>query len=197
MKLSQVVAIGLTSSVVAAVAFLSSDQSRAVETAVAAVDEGVAVENCAPTPALVCDAFELGGRGHTRYRRVEVAAETCTQQKVLRDGGVAATATDTRIIRPRANVEIVPGSCVPAAVAPGPRAADGGVAFLAQACACRRATGTCQYRNDAGTLVTAPLGRTLGPGYPPFESWAGAGCQNKACTELAGESSWPSTCPRR
>jgi hypothetical protein len=69
------------------------------------------------------------------------------------------------------------------------------VTFLAQSCACRAATGTCQYTNDAGTLVTAPQGRTLGPGYPPFETFSGAGCIRKSCVELLGETSWPAACP--
>lgn len=65
-----------------------------------------------------------------------------------------------------------------------------------QACACRRASGTCTWDPDgAGPMPSrpAPLGATLGAG-----TWAGTGCLRKYCgPELAGEQggSWPAECP--
>lgn len=140
-------------------------------------------EVCQAGPTLVCDAIErtAAGRGTVRYRRVEVASELC--------------GTETRPTKPRTGFELVPGSCVAAVDEAGTRSSDGGVKFLAQACACRAATGTCEYRNDAGTLTTAPQGRTLGPGYWPYDNFSGAGCVRKACVELMGETSWPTNCP--
>lgn len=154
-------------------------------------------ETCAAGPSLVCDAFQLGGTGPGRYRRVEVASRTCARFAEYPDGGTEAMGTETTPTRPRADVEIVEGSCAPAAQVVGARVLDGGVPFLAQACACKRATGTCEYRGADGGMVPAPVGKTLGPGYPPYEAWSGAGCVPKSCVELAGSSSWPSTCPRR
>lgn len=197
MRLSTLAIAGLTAATVATVAALVAPGQPA-QPLQAEEPPARYVEGCAPGPALVCDAVEVAaaGRGPGRYRRVEVPSQTCTADKVT-DAGTETVWREVVPTKPGARLEILAASCVPASTATGPRLLDGGVAFLSPACACRRATGTCQYRNDAGTLVTAPLGRTLGPGYPPFEVWSGAGCQPKACVELAGETSWPSACPGR
>lgn len=152
-------------------------------------------ETCADA-TVVCDAADTSAaKGAGQYRRVEVAAQGCAVVKIWADGGVEGMGVVTRPIKPKAHVEVVQGSCVSAASVKSARSKDGGVSYLSQACACRKATGSCQYSTDAG-LVDAPMGRTLGPDYPPYGNWSGAGCQPKACVELAGSSSWPANCPR-
>jgi hypothetical protein len=58
----------------------------------------------------------------------------------------------------------------------------------APACACSSGA-NCSAPLDDGGTGPAPLGVTLQPG------WSGTGCVPKVCTELAGFSSWPPTCP--
>lgn len=193
MKASTLVgAAALAVAAVAVVALLPDEASTA-----AAAPAPVFREACAAGPAMVCDAFQLGGAGPGRYRRVEVASTSCARFMEHPDGGSEGMGLETKPLRPRADVEIVEGSCLPAAQVVGPRVLDAGIPFLAQACACRRAAGTCQFRGADGGLADVPRGQTAGPGYPPYEAWSGAGCAPKSCVELAGNSSWPSVCPRR
>lgn len=182
---------------VAAVAALSSLVSEDKPQAPAQRPTFHERKTCLPGGAVVCDALEtsVGGRGAARYRSIEVATKECEVTRTWSDGGVETVALPVETVGPRVGLAVVPGSCVPAATVTGPRASDGGVWFLPHRCACRKASGACQYRNDAGALADAPQGRTLGPGYPPFESWTGAGCQPRSCVEMAGESGWPSNCP--
>jgi hypothetical protein len=146
---------------------------------------------CEPGRPQVCDALE--GK---EYRRAEIQTQDCTVEGLGVDGGVLATAHGTKFLGPK-HLQVVEGSCVEGEKVAGVRVQDAGVGFLPLACACRKAKGECQYVTDDGGLMQAPFGQTLGPGYPPFESWVGAGCVPKACVELAGSTSWPAQCPRR
>lgn len=185
MKTSNVVAIGLTSLAVASVALMPKGRPEKDPTP----SEEARVVSCKSGPLLVCDAYELKARDPNRYRRVEVASEECAHEKTS-DTGVTVELVEFRPIRPRAGLEVVPGSCAPASGVVGTRVRDGGTFFLAMACACRKAAGTCEVRNESGMLEPAPFGITLAPGL-----WVGDGCAGKACVELSGASSWPSVCP--
>lgn len=191
MKLGHALALGgaLT---LGAIAFLANQQSADV-----AGKETPPARACTAGVLLVCDAIDSSatGKGSGRYRRVEVPSQDCIWEKTVSDGGRQTTLVERVVSAPAAPLNILRDSCRPATDETGTRSTDAGVKYLTQACACRRAAGVCQYKNDAGTLVPAPLGRTLGPGYPPFEEFSGAGCEPKSCVELLGESSWPTACP--
>ena len=63
------------------------------------------------------------------------------------------------------------------------------------ACACRQATGTCNWTppligGGFGAAVAAPFGMTI-----PAGLWSGAGCLLKSCVELYGFESNPPECP--
>lgn len=165
-------------------------------------DEGVALAPPPPKASvicssglLVCDAIDSSGKKGDRYRRVEVPSTTCVAYNIYSDGGTVALSTQVEAPAPRKGMDVVPGSCVEAAGVKAPRVADAGVMHLPISCACKGATGTCQVIDANGKLLDAPKGKTLGPGYP-FTTFTGAGCVPKSCSELMGETSWPTACPR-
>jgi len=138
---------------------------------------------------------KLEARGVTtgrRYRRVVLDARDC------RAGGLGLILTDRRLYSGDGGfaeiVEVIDGRCT---VVGDDEADDGGAGLkeLPLECGCRKASGVCRYQLPDGGQVTAPQGRTLGPGYPPFETFGGAGCERKACIEFFGDSSWPESCP--
>lgn len=182
----------VTAGIVAAVALtLPAEQSQPPPPALVECEEKT---TCLPGPSLVCDVLESSRRKGDRYRRAEVPSTSCVTYRVCLDGGVEQVASKTEGNSPRKGIHPVPGSCAPASAVLADRMDDGGVLFVQEACAC--STGKdCRYVFDSG-VVDAPRGRTLGPGYPPFEAWTGRGCHPKACTEMFGEPSWPPECPR-
>lgn len=145
---------------------------------------------CARGEAVSCDAVDPSAKRGAKYKRIRTHANDCVTYRVWSDGGTESLGVESRPYGK--HLDVVPGSCVPAS-APAPE--DGGLALAEQACACRKATGRCLFLTDGGA-EEAPKGRTLGPGYPPYETWTGEGCQPKACVEMSGESSWPANCPR-
>lgn len=149
------------------------------------------VTHCAKGGQVVCDALETGKK--PKYRRVKIGSTDCVRYKLFSDGGVEAERQWQETKSPRKGLEVVDGSCIGGATVTG--SGDGGVEFVAQACACRKPKGDCWVMTDAG-MEKAPFGKTLGPGYPPFDVFAGDGCVPKACVEFFGSSSWPAECPR-
>lgn len=150
---------------------------------------------CGRGPKLICDVLDTTAKKGERYRRAETGSTECVTYKVWNDGGTEVTGHSNHPGNIHTGLETVPGSCVLSDSVKGERIPDGGVVFVAQDCACSTGKGECRYLEDGG-WSKSPKGKTLGPGYPPFENWAGGGCQPKACTELMGQSSWPTNCPR-
>ncbi len=184
MKLSQIAAIAATSVAIAAIANLAGRPDAPGKSDPPPLK---CTEVCGGGRSVVCDALDTAapGRGAMRYKKTDATAETCIYACETADGGSEVRGQETRVKPVRAGLEIVQPSCVASGT-------EG------MGCACRKASGVCQYRDAAtGTLVDAPKGRTLGTGYPPYEQWTGAGCEPKACVELSGETSWPVTCPKR
>jgi hypothetical protein len=176
--------------VVASVAALSG---KSPEVAPVKVETPKVLTHCADGGQVICDALETGKK--PKYRRVKVGSTDCAQYKLFSDGGVEVQRQWREAKSPRVGLEVVAGSCVGGAdVAPSTE--DGGVAFVAQECACRKAKGDCWVISDAGAQL-APFGKTLGPGYPERDVWSGPGCVPKTCVELLGLSGWPSECPKR
>lgn len=140
-------------------------------------------------PTLSCDAVDPSAKKGSAYKRVRVHSRDVATYRVWPDGGTEGAGVES--VPLGGGYELVPGSCIATKAEPP---GDDKVALEEQPCACRKATGKCLVLTDGGA-VDAPKGLTLGPGYE-FETWTGDGCQPKACTELAGVSSWPTNCPR-
>lgn len=157
----------------------------------------VTVEHCRPGEALTCDAFDSSGPKGARYKRVEVTAQECETRSELPDGGNSKfVSSRMRPDSPKPGLELLEVSCRLSSTETQGRKQVGGVTYLPHVCACRGESGQCLYTNSSGVQLPAPFGRTLGPGYPPYESFSGAGCVLKACSEVAGETSWPAACPK-
>lgn len=152
-----------------------------------------------PAVDLACDV-RLRTDAGTRYARPVLDARDCRAF----DAGLVVT--DRRAydngnwVR---GFDVIGGRCQ---IVTGAPADDGGTAFreLALECGCRKASGVCRFQLPDGGFQTVPFGQTVGPGYAlpgpgktalQTDSFGGAGCQRKACVELAGESSWPTECP--
>lgn len=180
----------ITASVIAVVAGLSGHTK---EDAPRPGPEFEFKTECADGPRVACDALETKGK-KSSYKRIQTASADCVRYKIWADGGVETVGTSRNAKRPPRDLglAIVEGSC---GGADSTVVGDGGVTFTDLACACRKAKGDCWIFSDGGA-IQAPKGKTLGPGYPGLEAWAGEGCQPKACTELLGQSSWPTECPR-
>jgi hypothetical protein len=176
-----------------AIASLAALSGKQEEQAPAKLEAPKLVTHCADGGMVACDALETGKK--PKYRRVKVGSTDCAQYKLFSDGGVEVERQWREAKSPRKGLEVVAGSCVGGADVT-PSAEDGGVAFVAQECACRKAKGDCWVLTDAGAFP-APFGKTLGPGYPDFAVWSGDGCEPKTCVELLGLSGWPSECPKR
>jgi hypothetical protein len=191
-KLS-VAALALTAAAVASVAALSGRVSDDVEPV--KVEAPKNVTHCAKGAQVSCDALEANGSPRkAKYRRVKIGSTDCAQYKLFSDGGVEVLRQWTETKSPRKGLEVVAGSCVGGADVVS-AVADGGVDFVPQECACRKARGECWVVLDGGAKL-APFGKTLGPGYPDNAVWSGDGCAPKACVELLGSSGWPTECPR-
>ncbi len=172
------------------------------------IDDGVTLAELSDAGFQQCDPVDLGcevriapsrlagleDRGQDAgklYRRVVMDGRDC------RAKGLGLVVTDRRFYVNDVwvnGIEVMDGRCKIVANAP---ADDGGTGLreLPLECGCRKAAGLCRYMLPDGGLATAPQGRTLGPGYPPYENFAGAGCAKKACVEFSGEVSWPEDCP--
>lgn len=132
-----------------------------------------------------------GADGGRHYRRVVLDGRDCQQ------GGLGLVVTDRRAYLGgawRGALDIIDGRCV---VVAEDAQDDGGDGFkeLPLECGCRGASGVCRYQLDDGGSAAAPSGVTLGPGYPPYEVFVGAGCVRKSCVEFFGDPSWPESCP--
>ena len=124
--------------------------------------------------------------GADPYLSIQARGFTCA------DGGFVGPQlpTDLTIMDPSLCVNVGTGCTDPTlCVAP----ADGGfdpVKQVAEACACASSDGgTCTVPDGDGGWAAAPSGITL---RQPF---SGIGCLPKACTEVAGITSWPKECP--
>ncbi len=171
------------------------------------IDDGVTLPELLDAGFAQCDPVDIGcevrlsderlaglevrtGSGR-RYRRVAFNGRDC---RALGHGFVV---TDRRFydgLNYVNGVEPIDGRCRIVVDAP---ADDGGTGLreMPLPCGCRMAAGICRYDLAGGGTAPVPFGRTIGPGYPPYENFAGAGCFRKACVELSGETSWPAACP--
>jgi hypothetical protein len=198
-KLS-VAALALTAAAVASVAALSGKVADVEPGFLRAIDPTKietprSATHCAKGAEVTCDALETNGPPKKpKYRRVKIGSIDCAQYKLFSDGGVEVLRQWTETKSPRKGLEVVAGSCVGGADVVS-AVADGGVDFVPQECACRKAKGECWVVLDGGAKL-APFGKTLGPGYPDNAVWSGDGCAPKACVELLGLSGWPTECPR-
>lgn len=130
-----------------------------------------------------------------QYARLEVGCLRCPQSGLaLRRFPLRPNGQPTAIIFRREKIEEVPDGCV--GLNCEGNEDDGGTPvtapFLLQ-CGCR-ASSPCIVQQADGGWIAAPQGETLGPGNR-YETFNGAGCQRKPCTEVAGVSSWPQECP--
>ncbi len=133
---------------------------------------------------------ERGADAGRLYRRIAFDARDCrgiedagfviTDRRFYRDGGPPA-------------FDVIGDRC---RIVAGVADAGDKPRELPLECGCRMASGVCRYQLTDGGTAPAPFRRTLGPGYPPFTIFSGAGCARKACEEFAGDSSWPEVCPR-
>lgn len=158
-------------------------------------------QQCPPVD-LACEVRVSTDAGY-RYARPVFDARDCSAF----DAGLVLT--DRRLYQggewdPPASLEFVDRArCKVLADAGVPDDGGAGLREMAQECGCRKASGVCRYQLPDGGTAPAPFGRTLGPGYPPFETFGGAGCAPKACTALAAhdaqrrpvDETWPADCP--